>query len=476
MTKSSGQGWLATQTELQSRLLEAPTSLLESCSVKRSGHLDPLTHAMMLTWLLDPALQVRFNLEQHADRLKLKQWCERRKSRTRGLVGQFGRLLSAFTAARNQQQPALEPQLAGANLVGYGRGVLGMGEHVRMVARAMQTAGIPYGLVDFHEGLGNRVEQPDPAIDWQEGYIRGCNIMHVNADQMVRAYWTMGPQAFRNRYTIGYWAWELSRFPQQWHPAIGFVDEIWAPSRFIQSAIGEVTQKPVVHMPLCVELSPFERLPRAAFGLEEDECVFAFSFDCHSYITRKNPQAVVRAFKQAFPNGERARLVIKAMNSDVAGRRWDEFLRIIGNDPRITVFDATWPKDKLLALINAADCYVSLHRSEGFGRGPAEAMLLNKIVISTDYSGTCDYCTSENSLLVKSAMTGLSEADYPFGDGQHWAEPDIRMAAEQMGRVFDRTDDINARADKGRREIEENFSKHAIGRRYQDRLAALNLI
>jgi glycosyltransferase involved in cell wall biosynthesis len=38
-------------------------------------------------------------------------------------------------------------------------------------------------------------------------------------------------------------------------------------------------------------------------------------------------------------------------------------------------------------MIAHCDCYVSLHRSEGFGLTIAEAMLLGKPVIATRYGG-----------------------------------------------------------------------------------------
>ena len=54
-------------------------------------------------------------------------------------------------------------------------------------------------------------------------------------------------------------------------------------------------------------------------------------------------------------------------------------------------------------LISLTDCYISLHRSEGFGLTLAEAMSLEKPVIATAYSGNLDFMTPANSCLILAA-------------------------------------------------------------------------
>lgn len=351
-----------------------------------------------------------------------------------------------------------------------------MGEHVRMSAAAMAAANLPFGVVDFTLGLGSRRERLQPSVPklWWPRYR--CNLFHINADQMLRTYWHLGPGFFAGRYNIGYWAWELASWPTEWLPIIGIVDELWAPSRFVRDAVAPVTTKPVEWMPLCVELPVTKRLPRSEFGLADEDYVFVFAFDCHSYLERKNPGAIVRAFQHAFPREPRARLIIKAMNSDVCSSGWNALVQEASSNEHVLFIDETWPREKLLSLIECCDAYVSLHRSEGFGRGPAEAMLLGKPVIVTNYSGTTDFCRFDNALLVDFELVAVGSTDYVGAAGQVWADPSIECAARHMRALFDdRT--LGPRVGQhGRWTISQEFSPQAVGRRYERRLAELGMV
>lgn len=431
---------------------------------------------MVLTWLLNEHLQQKFDLSSKSGRLGLRQWCKKTARLDRSLLQRVrlfsDELLACFSSG--QKQETLNS--FGANLVGYGRGVLGMGEHVRMVGRAMQSAGLSHGIVDFTPGLGNRIGSQDKTLVWQDGYRRACNILHINADQMSRAFWHIGAAAFRDHYSIGYWAWELSKFPEEWRAAIGFVDELWAPSEFIAGCLAEQTKKPVIHMPLCVDLPEFAALPRSQFDLADDEFVYFFAFDCHSFITRKNPEAIIKAFRKAFPANERVRLVIKAMNADVCKPDWESVLSLAAGERRISLINEAWPRERLLSLLAASDCYVSLHRCEGFGRGPAEAMLVGKPVIATDYSGTQDYCNADNALLVQNRLVSVPVGHYPGAQGQVWAEPDVEQASLHMRAVFNDRNLAHRLGIAGQSTIKTNFSPEAIGKRYEARLRELGML
>jgi glycosyltransferase involved in cell wall biosynthesis len=362
----------------------------------------------------------------------------------------------------------------GANLIGYAHGAFGMGEHVKMAARALAVWSDKFSIVDVNAYVHARQPEPD-ILAWSQRPERyPTNIFHVNADSMAGALSSVGPSLAIGRYNIGYWAWELSKVPDAWQPSIEFVDEIWAPSRFIQEAFQEVTDKPVIHMPLCVDLSFDAWKRRSFFGLPEDKFLFLYYFDSHSYYQRKNPFAALRAFQIAFPDRQDVGLVIKTQNARQSSTEWLELLALAEGDARVHILNQTMTKGEVLSLQVECDCFVSLHRSEGFGRGPAEAMWLGKPVVVTGYSGNMDFTLPDNSLLVDFELIRVKPAEYPFFRGQVWAQPDEEHAAHQMRRLVEEPGLAEDLGRRGASLMRNEFSYQAVGRRYADRLREIS--
>lgn len=147
---------------------------------------------------------------------------------------------------------------------------------------------------------------------------------------------------------------------------------------------------------MAVEVGGISDLGRKDFNLPEDACLFCFSFDLNSSIHRKNPRACLNAFQKAFPVNEVTErpvgLVIKCHKPKRANEQWDRLKEAAERDHRIFIVEETLSRPDLLALYKSCDCYLSLHRAEGFGRGMAEALLPGLEVIATGYSGNVDYC------------------------------------------------------------------------------------
>ncbi len=224
----------------------------------------------------------------------------------------------------------------------------------------------------------------------------------------------------------------------------------------MSSSLGLVPS--VVHLP-----EDRLRPDRAAPGLAEDETVFLFMFDFLSHVRRKNPEAVVEAFCAAFPAGEeKVRLLIKTQGGEHAPEDW----RRLGDlclDPRIEIRDAKIDRAEVIALIEAADAFVSLHRAEGFGRGPAEAMWLGKPVISTDYSGTSDFADHETAFLVGYQRVPVAVEDYPGAEGQDWADPDVEEAARAMRRIHTHPEAARAIGARGQTRVRSLYHPRIAG-------------
>jgi len=384
--------------------------------------------------------------------------------------------LAAGVTSHSASKTTKEIGRPGATLIGYAHGVLGMGEHVRMTAEALAPTDVDFGIYDFSIGVENRQVKEKNSQNFISDNRFKANIFHVNADQMLTAYTHLGPDFFRNRYNIGFWAWELEKCPDNWLPVLEMVDEIWAPSRFIQQAFSSVTEKPVIFMPLCVELPNFSRRTRRDFNLPEDLFLFLFMFDFMSYIDRKNPLAAIRAFRSAFPDhSEKAGLVLKVMNALPDNPKWQEMLAAIDGDPRIHVVNTVMSRSEVLALVDTCDSFVSLHRSEGFGRGPAEAMYLGKPVIVTNYSGNTDFTKKDNSLLVDFELIDVLPGQYVFEHGQQWADADFVQAGTHMRSLFDDRAFAEQMGRSGQEFIKTQFDARTTGGMMCERLKVLGL-
>ena len=362
-------------------------------------------------------------------------------------------------------------------LVGHPFAPIGMGEHVRCVFRALRSVGLSPGIVDIY---GLNPPEPD-AQEELAPYIapatRRLNVFHINGDEVDLALATLdyrpGPP---DAYNVIYPAWELARYPEVWARELDRFDEIWAPSRFIQQSIAPMVKRPVVHMPLACEVILSYFLGRRAFGIPESAYAYLFFFDLRSYASRKNPDAVVAAFRKLLSRRPYADcvLVLKVNGADVAPEALATLRgRLADLRDRVVLIDRTLTDTEVKNLVRCTDCFVSLHRSEGFGRGISEAMYLGKPVICTAYSGNMDFTSADNALLVDFDLVPLKEGDYPHWSEQVWAEPDVDHAVRHMA---DLLDDHQRGRDIGRRAaicMKREFSYRASGVRYLDRINAI---
>jgi glycosyltransferase involved in cell wall biosynthesis len=344
--------------------------------------------------------------------------------------------------ARRQRSDAVAQagtrELPGANLLGYARGEFGIAENVRSYARALEQAGYPFLIYNFDVGAASRQEDRSMERCFSETLQYGNNVFFINADQMQIARDALGRETFAGRYNIGFWLWELEKFPRAWQGALDLVDEVWAPTQFVCRSIAACTGKPVLRMPKAIEFAVPQGMGRGHFGLPDHEFVFLYSYDFNSFKARKNPEAAIAAFRKAFSDGvPGVRMLVKSINGERHPGQLATLRRFVADDARIEVRDGFLDRTEMFGLENAVDCYVSPHRSEGFGLGMAECMYLGKPVIATGYSGNLDFMDRDNSLLVDYRMVPLREGDYPFWQGQQWADPDVDHMAALMRRVFD---------------------------------------
>jgi hypothetical protein len=394
--------------------------------------------------------------------------------------------LSAVTRLIETKRPQIINQgdPFGVNLFGYAHGELGIGEDVRLVGEALRAQDIPFCIVNVKPF--KHISQRDRSMaPWVTKVPRfSFNLLCLTGVEQARFLCEKGPDVLGSRYTIGLAPWELPQWPYSCHYVYGVVDEIWGISTYTATAYQKAPH-PVRAMSLPVTAGEIEGLGRRDFGLPKKPYLFVFSFDINSSVARKNPEGVIRAFKKAFPTqgAEEVGLVIKVnvVNPELATlgilervgyyfikqRSWESVERLAAGDPRIHFIKESMRRPRVMALYNACDCYVSLHRAEGFGRGIAEAILLGKQVISTGYSGNMDFCKEPRVALVRHRLRPLKKGEYFWSDGQNWAEPDLDQAAELMRSVKDSPRDVQ--------DALHDFSPESVGKIYARRLEEIRV-
>jgi glycosyltransferase involved in cell wall biosynthesis len=361
----------------------------------------------------------------------------------------------------------------GLNLVGYFRADLGIGESVRCAARAAEAAGLTTACVDLRLPCKNSMGDDTYTARLQRDNPHPFNVIHVDAPGMRDLDHHHGAAFRTGKYTIGYWAWELPEFPDSWVECADYCQEVWAPSHFTADAIAEKVPVPVLVMPHAMAFARPTGDFHGKFGLPRDRFLFLFLYDLNSYSARKNPAAALEAFRRSGLAGKDAALVIKVHN--VAGNEADyERLRATAATlPGTVLLDRTLSRQEIYELESACDCFVSLHRSEGYGLAVAESMYLGKPVISTDWSATAEFVTSRNGCPVPARLVTLERNIGPYAKGQTWADPDVEQAAWWMRRLVEDHALGPQLGAAARATIEERFSPAVIGARYRRRLEAL---
>jgi glycosyltransferase involved in cell wall biosynthesis len=385
-------------------------------------------------------------------------------------------LLNNCAKALHSSMSILEnspPKKDGVLFIGYAEAGLGLGESFRNLVAAIAGTSTRFAIYPFNINVESRHIGPYMEHCYDRNGRYDINVIEMATDQLPFLYQELGSRCARPAYNILRTYWELPTAPKTWARMLECIDEIWAPNQFVATAFKHIFNGPIVIIPPCVRVDRNRSFARDHFRMEEDRFYFIFTFDHFSFAERKNPLGILRVFLSAFPDpSEKVGLVIKStglkeQNATVRAK----IAQAATRDSRIIIIDDTLRRDEILSLIAQSDCYVSLHRSEGFGLGMAEALALGKPVVGTDYSGSTDFLSLETGFPVPYSIRPLVQGEYIEGEGQSWAEPDER-AAVQILRCL-RSDPAEAirRAKAGQAFIEARYSIQNVGNLAAARLA-----
>ncbi|MGJ7553807.1 glycosyltransferase family 4 protein [Variovorax sp. RB3P1] len=371
------------------------------------------------------------------------------------------------------QATAAEILKSGVNVIGHFCYPSGLRVSVESIVEALSQTGVDTSLRDLRTDA-----RDDPAhVHFDGPEVHDITVIHTQPEPFFPEAYARADLTERlpRTYRIAYWYWEFDSIPDSWVESAKQVDEVWTATEFIARGLRERLSVPVRTLFPGVRLTPFEVRKRSDFDLDEGRYTFLFTFHMMSVMERKNPLGLIRAFRAAFGEDDKVSLVLKTSFGD---RHPIEFqkLRDAAAGANITVIDQVFSPDEVLSLMNACDAYVSLHRSEGLGLTMAEAMLMGKPVIATNFSGNVDFMDDGNSLLVPYELVKLGKPIPPYDADLEWAEPSIEHAARLMRRVYDNqawAREIGARA---KASAEANLSLEAAGHRIKTRLEEIEAL
>jgi glycosyltransferase involved in cell wall biosynthesis len=301
---------------------------------------------------------------------------------------------------------------------------------------ALDRLGYSVGLLDVGKHRkGQRPLEMREGPRQKIGDIGGPLITHLNPPVMLYALNDLR-HVLRCRRIIANWVWEAPIMPPIWHRALTFLHEVWVPSRFVADAVATAGSKiPIRVVPYAVR--PSEDV--APMAVAPGKLLYLTMFSYNSGFKRKNPTATIKAFKRAFGDRDDVHLLVKAQGLPAMHAvAHKELVQAIGSATNISILARDLTTIERDALIARADVLVSLHRSEGFGLTMAEAMLLGKAVIATNWSGNVDFMTPGTCSLIDFKLIPIVDPDPAYtGLKAAWAEPDTEQAATEMRRLSD---------------------------------------
>ncbi len=311
----------------------------------------------------------------------------------------------------------------------------GLGQSARLAAAALKAMGFPVYGIDlspyFYEGAG--------AIAHGLPDGRGCAgtghlLLVANGPYAPYALQILGRRFVDAKYVTGYWAWELPALPESWRPGFSAVHDIVVPSAFTASAVRSFAPNARIRTaPHPVALT----LPLRDWHRSSGTFTVLSAVNVASGYTRKNPCALINAFRRAFGDSPSVQLKLLVTNADQYPAAQTEIRAAIGTTGNIHVAWQTLQQNELIDWWQTGDAYAALHRSEGFGLPLAESLCAGLPTVGTGWSGNMDFMTEANSHPIRFSLVDVHDPQfkYPSNLGR-WAEPDVEHAAAELSHIL----------------------------------------
>lgn len=364
----------------------------------------------------------------------------------------------------------------GINVIGYINGEFGLGEAVRLLIKAIKNQNIPVALINYDVATFHR-HTDTTFTDFTLNAPYSVNLILLGPTEGVRVLNRYkDTNIFKSKYNIFYLNWESEHFPLEYINNLSVYDEIWVPAQYCKDSLKRHFRKTINVIPYPIEIALQDNIDEIATSFfNKNSFNFLFIFDYNSTLERKNTLNLIEAFQLAFEsNDSSVSLTIKTSRSTRFKNEKKSIFDKISNHKNIFIVEEIFEKNTLHNIINSCDCYVSLHRSEGFGLTMAEAMYFSKPVIATGYSGNLEFMDHENSFLVDYEMTKIDSDITNYEKNTIWSNPNVKHASELMKLVRTNSEQVKTIALNGNKTIVSKMSNETIGGLIKNKLEKIN--
>jgi ADP-heptose:LPS heptosyltransferase/glycosyltransferase involved in cell wall biosynthesis/2-polyprenyl-3-methyl-5-hydroxy-6-metoxy-1,4-benzoquinol methylase len=341
----------------------------------------------------------------------------------------------------------------------------GYGQAARGYIHALHAAGVNVGVVNLAH---HAAQVRDPLVESLTGrkVEADFNLFHG-----IPPLWAR--RAFPLHNVIAMTVWETDAMPPQWRPALNHALEVWLPCQFNVAVFERALGRPIFKLPhawMPNTAKPAADLVRAC-GIREEDFVFYSIFE---WQERKGPNEMIEAFLRTFPEPGPVVLVLK-MNPGAAAISkvvLADLRRRCKSQARVELRAEGWSEEQIAALHERGDCYLSLHRGEGWNYPLFEAAGRGKSIIATNFSGPTEYLDDAAHRLVRHRPTTVRQRYAFYSTTMHWAEPEMEHTIELLRAAFAERG-CSGLSSAAAERIRRDFASEAIGACARQRLMHL---
>jgi glycosyltransferase involved in cell wall biosynthesis len=360
----------------------------------------------------------------------------------------------------------------GINIIGYQNFELGLGKAARQYRKILNNLEIETSDLNLNGSMSKKIDSKQILT---EVLPFDKNLVIIGADQIPQIAKLSVNDWNLSRYNIGAIFWETDRIPLKIANSLSVFDEFIVSSKYIANNLRKITDKKisVVGLPIA------NRIDFNKENITKDNLTLYFNFDYLSDIYRKNTFTLIDYVQQKNANSKNMiNLIIKSINGRFFPLEQAYLSELASRDENVRLMDKFMNEQDYQNLLEEVDVYVSLHRSEGFGLGLAEAMKLGIPTMATSYSGNLDFMNSDNSYLVDFNLEPISNSRRsPYCQfGGMWAQPKFESFSQQFDNYLSKPEDRILKIAKAKKTIDDEFSEMSVNDKMKKVLRSSGII